>query len=308
MLRILCLLTISSLLFIQPAVYAEELTNMVSDGTFDQSIRDSGLKVWHIEGRGEFDVTVARKGDGSVRIDGPQSFQYELVQRLDIMVPAGREYIVSAWVKAESDASVLLLGVRWPGGFSRIYRGLSHSEGWQKVELAFTVPKPAPEWVEVVLSGEHEGSIWFDDIAWIEARTLRERLAQEWAPRLAQGEHLYTGLVINTQGLKIERGMSPRIYDPNGLIIYAGAEVTGEQLIGKGVVSYMRDLHDALSHTRLNIHPEYPLRYPLVIDAKEGMGNPRTSVTIRDHDIRVLLKALEEYDFLGRFAVVFVID
>lgn len=307
MARVLSVLT-AVLLWLATAAGAEGVPVRVIDGSFESLAAAPDAETWVLNGRGGIDSAVARAGRASARLDGPNAFQSEWVHPFHMPLVPGREYVISAWVKATGEGNIASLGVRWPGDVTRIYRGLRADDEWQRLELLFTVPNPAPEWIQIVLSGEHEAALWWDEVEITEAQTVRERLAREWAPRLASGEQLYTGLVINAKGLGVLRGMSPRIYDEDGRIVYAGEGASGSLIIGSGIVAYSRELSDAISHGRLDVDPQYPLRHPLVIDAIDGADSPRTSVVISNYDADVLYQALNEYDFLGRFAVVFVVE
>lgn len=287
---------------------AEEPLVVVHDGSFEASAQNPQLGHWALHGSGAFDNQTAFDGNVSAKLQGPQRFTAEWTYEFPDGLVAGREYVVSAWVKAERDGAVASLGVRWSGGYPRIYRGLQAESDWQRMEMLFTVPVPAPDRMEIVLSGDHDGALWWDRVEIFEARDLGERLAAEWEPRLARGESLYTGLIINAKGLGVERGMSPKVYDHEGNILFAGVEATGEQLISTGIVAYTRSIEEALSHPRLNVHEEYPLRLPLIVDAVDGRDWPRTGVVLGARDTRLIREALQEYDFFGRFAVVIVID
>lgn len=289
-------------------VLADEYESLLTDAQFDLLMQNEAGSPWTLNGRGGADTSETYDGATSARLAGPNNYTSEWVYRLPSTLVPGREYVVSAWVKSEVDQSLATLAVRWPGGGSRIYRGLNAADGWQKVELEFAVPDTEMDWMQIVLTGEHTASLWWDDVQLVEAKTVRERLANEWAPRLAKGDQVYTGLVVNAKGLDVERGTSPKIYDETGRVIYAGLGASEHQFIERGLVAYMRDVEDAMSHERLNIDPDYPLRHPLVIDAVDGADTPRTSVIIRERDAGLLYEALQEYDFLGRFAVVFVVD
>lgn len=299
---------VAALLCLTVAAGAQEVPVRVIDGSFESLAATPGMETWVLNGRGSIDVTMARDGRASARLDGPNAFQSEWVHPFHMPLVPGREYVVSAWVRATGEGNIASLGVRWPGDVTYIYRGLRAEDEWQRMELLFRVPDPAPEWIQIVLTGDHEAALWWDDVSVVEAQTIRERLAREWAERLEQGEQLYTGLVVNAKGLGVLRGMSPRIYDEDGRVVYAGTGASSDLVIGTGIVAYTRELSEALSHSRLNVDPNYPLRHPLVVDAIDGADSPRTSVVISNYDAEVLFRALNEYDFLGRFAVVFVVE
>ena len=50
------------------------------------------------------------------------------------------------------------------------------------------------------------------------------------------------------------------------------------------------------------------MRLPLIVDAQGVSGMPRTSVIIGEEAARRIRAATDQYDFLGRFAIIFVID
>lgn len=287
---------------------AEQL-DLLKDGSFEQSAQDPALGYWTLEGLGGFVRGDARDGSVAARLIGPQRYTSAWVQEFTEGLEPGREYIVSAWVKAEVDGAVASVGVRWDEAYPRVFRGLRAAEGWQRIEFRFQVPADGvPAGMALVLTGEHEGSLLWDDVRIFEAQSLQERLAAEWMPRLQSGEPVYTGLVVNATGLNVERGMSPRIYDHEGNILFAGAGASSEQLITYGVVAYARTLEDAVVHPRLNVHEAYPLRLPLIVDAVDGRDVPRTGVVLSEADSRRVREALQQYDFFGRFAVVIVVD
>ena len=61
--------------------------------------------------------------------------------------------------------------------------------------------------------------------------------------------------------------MSPRIWDEDGQLVFAGIGAGESQLFGQGLVVYATELRDGTSHPRLKVSDAYPLRLPLVIDA-----------------------------------------
>ncbi len=110
------------------------------------------------------------------------------------------------------------------------------------------------------------------------------------------------------EGDRPPAGDEPRIWDENGQLVFAGIEAGETQLYSLGIVAYSTDLREATSHPRLKVSDAYPFRLPLIIDAQGTRGLPRTDVIIGAADARRIREAVEEYDFLGRFAVVFVLE
>ena len=152
---------------------AEEPLVVVHDGSFEASAQNPQLGHWALHcSSGAFDNQTAFDGNVSAKLQGPQRFTAEWTYEFPNGLVAGREYVVSAWVKAERDGAVASLGVRWSGGYPRIYRGLQAESDWQRMEMLFTVPVPAPDRMEIVLSGDHDGALWWDRVEIFEACDL----------------------------------------------------------------------------------------------------------------------------------------
>jgi hypothetical protein len=301
----------AALLLVLPAsgVGATGVTAVLSGAPALNFLRNSsfvGADYWILKGEGtRFVERGGRSGDGAVVMYPEIDPSAELVQTVGPTLEPGVRYTVTAWVKALSPGSVAVVGVRWEGGHPRVFRGIEPEDGWVKIEFRFDAPS-RPGWRQVVLSGS--GALVWDDVGLYEADTLEERLAREWEERLASGRPIYTGLVINAKGTDLQRGMSPRIWDENGQLVFAGIEAGETQLYSLGIVAYSTDLREATSHPRLKVSDAYPFRLPLIIDAQGTRGLPRTDVIIGAADARRIREAVEEYDFLGRFAVVFVLE
>lgn len=103
--------------------------------------------------------------------------------------------------------------------------------------------------------------------------------------------------------------MSPRIVDERGELVYTGMEADPRLVISRGIVSYSQDPDQALRHPRLAVSELYPYSLPLVVTAVGRVDDLfRASVVISVADADRIRRELAKYDFLGRYAVVFVID
>ena len=111
----------------------------------------------------------------------------------------------------------------------------------------------------------------------------------------------YTGLIIDARGLKVERGMSPRIYDERGRAIYGPQFVPANFAIEKGVVYYHTTLEGALKDKRAG--PQ-----PLIIKAIGVRGTARQDVIVTYSDGEVILRENAVGHFLERCNVIFIID
>jgi hypothetical protein len=283
--------------------------NLLQDGGFEILGSRSGQSPWIVPAVDSVRNGVGKPPAGSVlgesyaaSLSPVSDYKAELAQPLLPLVP-GRPYVLSAWVRAEQPGIQAYIGVRSEKGFPRIYRGLS-GEGWERIELQFTASEG---WAQVVLSTTAGATLW-DDITLLEGQTAIERVAAEWEKELKQGKELYTGLVVNAKGSGLERGMSPKIWDATGRLVFAGVDASFDQLIRKGLVAYEKSLEAATAHPRLAVSDAYPMRLPLVVDAQGVSGMPRTGVIIGAEDARRVRAATNEYDFLGRFAIIFVVD
>lgn len=283
----------------------------IVDGGFEYVGTHPGQSAWLIppgsgvrSGAGRLEPSFATTaGTGyAAYLAATSDYKTELVQPLLPLVP-GRQYLLSAWVKAEQPGMDITIGVRSQKAYPHIERGLS-GEGWERVELEFDAQEG---WAQVVLSSTAGVTLW-DDVSLQESRTVAERVAAQWERNLKQGKQIYTGLVVNAKGTGLERGMSPTIWDTNGRLVFAGIDASFDQLIRKGIVAYEHTLEEAAAHPRMAVSDEYPMRLPLVVDAQAVSGMPRTSVIIGAEDARRIREATNQYDFLGRFAIVFVVD
>jgi hypothetical protein len=293
--------------FIASEAYASE---MVVDGSFRRLGNQPGESAWIIPAVGGVESGVGRVSEGTSDTQGYAAFlaltsdyAAELVQPLLSLVP-GREYILTAWVRTEKSGVQASIGIRTQQGYTRLYRGLS-TDGWERIELRFTA---AEGWAQIVLSNTTGTDVYWDDISLQEYQTVAEMVAAQWDAQLKLGKPLYTGLVVNAIGTGLERGMSPKIYDIKGKLIFSGVGASFDQLIRKGLVAYVHTLEEATAHPRLAVSDAYPLRLPLVVEAQGVSGMPRTGVIIGAEDARKLRAATNQYDFLGRYAIVFVVD
>ena len=274
--------------------------NLLRNASFD------GDGFWILKGtRTQLVRGLGRDGDGAVQMAPEVPYQEEVVQTVGPRLVPGRRYTATAWVRATTEGAIAVLGVRWEGGHPRVFRGLDPEAGWTRIEFRFTAPDD-DGWRQVVLSGSG-GLIW-DDVGLYEADTLEARLAKTWEERLASGEPIYTGLVVNAKGTRLQRGMTPSIYSEDGQLIFAGIGAGEDQLVAKGLVAYATTLEEAVGHERLSVSDIFPIRLPLVVDAQGVRGLPATDVVIGDADARLIERAASAYDFLGRFAIVIVHD
>ena len=255
------------------------------------------------------DTQVAHGGSASGRLSTGAAEDDVYWRQPGLQLVAGGRYVLSGWVRAESQA-VAMLGVDWEdanGGSQRIHRGIPADGQWYRVELEFVASGAAR--AAVMVGGRVQGSLWWDDVSLVRIDDRPQQLAAHWEQLLARHGHVYTGLVVDARGLGVERGMSPRIVDERGELVYTGMEADPRLVISRGIVAYVRDLDEAFRHPRLAVSELYPYSLPLVVTAVGRVNDPfRASVVISVADADRIRRELAKYDFFGRYAVVFVID
>lgn len=298
-----------SALSFHPEPFRDE-ENLLDNGRFRDVDEDGLPAAWSaVDARGSHDPEQLWEHMPSGRLQRAERGEGYWVQDVEAELEPGGRYVLSGWVRGQP-GSVAFLGVqaaeRREGGAQRIFRGLSRDE-WQPVSMEFTAP--ASGRVRVWLGADFSGTVWWSGAFLGRAEDLPERLARVWEARLRRYDRVFTGLIVDARGLNLQRGMSPRIVDSDGNLLYAGIGADFDWLIRRGIVSYMKDLPAALNHPRLAAHEHYPYRLPMIVQGmsrvEDGFG---ASVVVRTHDADVVRRHLERYDFLARFAVVFLID
>lgn len=111
----------------------------------------------------------------------------------------------------------------------------------------------------------------------------------------------YTGLVIDARGKKVNRSLSPKIYDANGREIYGISIFTKEnhsleEYIALGVVEYIRS-EEEITSSRAGSKP-------LIVKVIDTSGNFNEDFTVSVEDGNLILKENEISKFLEDMAVV----
>lgn len=224
-----------------------------------------------------------------------------------VQVVEGGRYVLSGWVRSDVPA-VAVLGIDWQDGGAgqRLHRGLPGDGQWERVEMEFVASRSGR--VTAVVGGIVRGGIWWDNVSLHRVDDRPQQLAAQWEQVIREHGSVFTGLVVDARGLGVRRGMSPRIIDERGNIVYSGIEADRSVVIGRGLVGYMYDPELAIRNSRLAVHEAYPYRVPLLVQAVGVVDDPfRASVIISVADAQRIRRELQKYDFLGRWAVVFVI-
>ena len=253
------------------------------------------------------DTQQAFRGNSSALLYTGGSERQMFWRQSGIGLVEGGRYILSGWVRSDVPA-VAVLGIDWQDGVSgqRLHRGLVGDGQWQRVEMEFIASRSGR--ATALVGGIVRGGIWWDDVSLRRVDDRPQNLAAQWEAIIRQHGEVFTGLVVDARGLGVRRGMSPRIIDERGNIVYSGMEADASVVIGRGLVSYVYDPELAIRNPRLAVHELYPYRVPLMVQAVGVVDDPfRASVIVSVADAQRIRRELQKYDFLGRWAVVFII-
>ena len=112
---------------------------------------------------------------------------------------------------------------------------------------------------------------------------------------------VFTGLVIDTRGLKIKPVMVPKILDEDAREVYGSAFVSREYAVQQGMSGYSKDLAAAQSNQRVADHP-------LTVKGLRTIGAEHSDVVISNTDAHRLRSASENLSFMRKCRVIIVID
>lgn len=225
--------------------------------------------------------------------------------RRTFLLEASARYEVSVQVKSKIQNAPTVTSVYITGEHGEYLRStqlsgsLASVDRWQTVSTIVTAPPGALQ-ATVVFTVPQGVEMQWDEF---NIRRVELDLADE---ELIKQGLVYTGLIVDGRGLQLQRGMSPKIYSQSGQLIYAGVAVAYDFLQQSGIASYGQELSPELLR-RIQPHESITVS-PLVVRALEVTGSAETSVVISDEDAQAILDALNIYDFLAEYSVVFLVD
>lgn len=233
------------------------------------------------------------------------------VYREELTLLPNHTYVVSIWMKANIPDLVATMSLNFLNqngervGFAQGSRGLGSGGNWQPIGLEITTPTSFSK-AELIVQGDKNGSYQWDrlEIEVVERET--DRIREYWESRFEMYGTIHTGLVVDGRHLDLQRGMSPRIYSESGQLIYGGVLASMDVIQNLGVAAYGREITPDL-YRRIQVDPKYPYALALEVKALGIVDQARTSVYISDEDAQRILEALVRYDFLARYAVVFLL-
>ena len=112
---------------------------------------------------------------------------------------------------------------------------------------------------------------------------------------------VYTGLVIDAQGLLIQEALSPKVLMKDGRVVYGSEWVNPEIAQKESVVGYVRGIKAAQTHSRV-------ISKPFVVKAVGVEGDNKTDLVISDEDAQLLHVVPEHMEFLEKAKVLVVLD
>ena len=111
---------------------------------------------------------------------------------------------------------------------------------------------------------------------------------------------IYTGLIVDAQGLDVKQTMAPKLLMEDGRVVY-GPEWVDPDVIGQQtVVGYVNDIPNAKSHHRV-------IAAPLVVKALRVDSSNPSDLVISDADAQTLHMVPEHVAFLKKAKVLVVL-
>jgi hypothetical protein len=111
----------------------------------------------------------------------------------------------------------------------------------------------------------------------------------------------YTGIVVDARNLKAKAAMMPALLDEAGHELYLGeVQVSNDDLVAKGLVSYVKNLDDAKTHPRVGASP-------VIIRADRYQGPFHADLVLGNDAAAQLKSASASSGLLKKLAVVIVL-
>ncbi|MCB1146542.1 MAG: hypothetical protein KDK41_08250 [Leptospiraceae bacterium] len=138
--------------------------------------------------------------------------------------------------------------------------------------------------------------------------TKEEYVGDFYETRTASGEYpeslapvKYTGLIIDARGIKFNPSLGPRIYSPEGRLLYGPEFVSKNAGVTRAVAGFSENLTDRETQLRAG-------RMPLLAVAMSAFGENNTDVVISEADARRLFDHEDSIRSLLGCRVVFLYE
>lgn len=110
----------------------------------------------------------------------------------------------------------------------------------------------------------------------------------------------YSGVIVDARNLKVKAAMMPALFDEGDRELYFGnLQISNDDLVAQGPVSYAKSLDDAKAHPRVGSNP-------LIVRAKRFKGPFQADLTLAEGEATRLMAANQAGGFLKNMAVVIV--
>ncbi len=111
-----------------------------------------------------------------------------------------------------------------------------------------------------------------------------------------------TGVIIDARGMDIDRSMSPKIRHDDGAEVWGTVNADPDYVIEHGIVVYATSMGQAQNDARAGSNP-------LILRASGRAGGRfHTDAVISDNDAERLTELNDQYHFLDKYRVVFLVD
>jgi len=150
-----------------------------------------------------------------------------------------------------------------------------------------------------------DGSIEIDVEVALTGEMLNTIYPQEMGTKLPivnpQTGGIFTGLVIDARGFKVQPAMAPKILTPDGVEVYGTGFVSREYAVEMGIVGYAKSLDKVKTDERVAPNP-------LIIKAVGVTGPNKTDIIISPNDAMKIHQYSEHLNFLQQCRVMVIVD
>lgn len=112
---------------------------------------------------------------------------------------------------------------------------------------------------------------------------------------------IFTGLVIDARGFKVQPAMAPKIVTPDGVEVYGTGYVSREYAVEMGICGYAKGFDKVKTDERVAPNP-------LIIKAVGVTGPNKTDVIISPNDAMKIHQYSEHLNFLQQCRVMIIVD
>ena len=116
-----------------------------------------------------------------------------------------------------------------------------------------------------------------------------------------QAGGIFTGLIIDARGFKVQPAMAPKIVTPDGVEVYGTGFVSREYAVEMGIAGYAKNIEQARNDDRVKPNP-------LIIKAIGVTGPNKTDIIISPNDAMRLHQYRENLKFLEQCRVMIIVD